>query len=181
MGTINLQNRSLSIIFIFIILAASIVLAEFVTFGFAQGQRGNSTTSSALTPQQKAAICNPGNPKLNFVNGTESKICNIPPTPTSTPTNTTTTMPTPTPPANNTTTPTTGGKQLPPSLYKQGYAKGVADAKSIQITVPPNGTMSPDAVDCDSDIDPHMSNHDYCLGYQLGYADTYNNRVAGSK
>jgi hypothetical protein len=38
--------------------------------------------------------------------------------------------------------------------------------------------MSPDDVDCDSDIDPHMSNQDYCLGYQHGYADTYNKEIA---
>jgi hypothetical protein len=113
-------------------------------------------------------MCNPNNPKLKFVNSTESKICGIPPTPT----NTTTT----TPPAANTTTPTMG-KQSP--LYKQGYAKGVADAKSVQITAPPIGTMRPDDVDCDSDIDPQASNQDYCSGYQNGYTDTYNNELLG--
>ncbi len=182
MGTINLQNISLRISSLIIIISASVVLAIPMTdlgnFSVAQAQVSNITSS--LTSQQKAAMCDSSNPKLNFVNDTESKICGIPPTSASTPTNTTT-MPTLTPPANNTTTPTTGGKQLPPSLYKQGYAKGLADAKSIQITTPPTGTMSPDVVDCDSDIDPHMSNHDYCLGYQLGYADTYNNRVEASK
>jgi hypothetical protein len=35
-----------------------------------------------LTPEQKSAMCNPNNPKLNFVNSTESEICGIPPTPT---------------------------------------------------------------------------------------------------
>ena len=70
------------------------------------------------------------------------------------------------------------GKQLP-SLYNQGYAKGVTDAKSVQITTPPSGTMSPDDVDCDSDIDPHMSNQDYCSGYQHGFADTNNNELSG--
>ena len=65
------------------------------------------------------------------------------------------------------------------SLYKQGSAKGVVDAKSVQITTPPTGIMKPDDVDCDSNIDPLMSNPNYCLGYQLGYADTYNSRVAG--
>ena len=65
------------------------------------------------------------------------------------------------------------------SLYKQGSAKGVADAKSVQITTPPTGIMKPDDVDCDSNIDPLMNNSSYCLGYQLGYAGTYNSRVAG--
>jgi hypothetical protein len=27
------------------------------------------------------------------------------------------------------------------SLYKQGYAKGVTDYKSVQVTTPPIGTM----------------------------------------
>ena len=47
-------------------------------FGIAQGQVNNSST--LLTSQQKAAICSPNNPKLNFVNTTESKLCGIPKT-----------------------------------------------------------------------------------------------------
>ena len=43
-----------------------------------------------LSPQQKAQFCNPNNPKLKFVNSTESKICSIPTTPTNA-TNATTT------------------------------------------------------------------------------------------
>jgi hypothetical protein len=73
---------SMSIIVISTILAATIVtLTGFGNFGIAQGQV-NST--SELTPQQKAAICDPSNPKLNFVNTTESRICGIPKTPTNT-------------------------------------------------------------------------------------------------
>jgi hypothetical protein len=177
MGTINLQNISLGIMSITTIIAASIVLVisitEFGNFDVAQGQLSNSTSSSSssssLTSQQKAAMCNPNNPKLKFVNSTESKICGIPPTPTN--------MTTTTPAAANTTTPTMGKQS--PSLYKQGYAKGVADAKSVQVTTPPSGTMSPDDVDCDSSIDPQASNQDYCSGYQHGFADTYNNELLG--
>jgi hypothetical protein len=60
---------------VIIILAAVIVgtLTEFGSLGIAQGQ-GN------LTAEQKAAICNPSNPKLKFVNETESRICGIPKT-----------------------------------------------------------------------------------------------------
>lgn len=66
------------------------------------------------------------------------------------------------------------------SLYKQGYAKAVADPKSVQVTTPPTGTMMrPDAVDCDSEIDPQVSNQDYCSGYQHRYADTFNNALSG--
>jgi hypothetical protein len=84
MVRVNLHIACLSIISITIILAASIVsviaLTEFGNFRVAQGQ-GNNITSS-LTPQQKAAICDPNNPKLKFINSTESRICGIPPTPT---------------------------------------------------------------------------------------------------
>ena len=31
-----------------------------------------------FSPEQRAQMCNPNNPKLNFVNSTESEICNIP-------------------------------------------------------------------------------------------------------
>jgi|SRR6187200_2977674 hypothetical protein len=161
MRTINLQNISLRIMSITTIIAVSIVsivsIPEFRNFGIAQGQ---VNITSSLTPQQKAAICDPSNPKLNFINSTESEICGIPPTPTNT---TTTTLA-----ANNTNT---------TSLYDQGYAKGVADAKSVQVTTPPTGTMNPDDVDCDSSIDPQASNQDYCSGYQHGFADTYNNEL----
>jgi hypothetical protein len=167
MGTINLQNISLGIMSITtIIIAASIVsvisITEFGNFGIAQGQISNSTPSS-LTPQQKAAMCDPNNPKLNFVNSTESEICGIPPTPTN---------------ATTTTTPATNNTRTT-SLYDQGYAKGVADAKSVQPTTPPSDTMSPDDVDCDSSVDPQASNVDYCSGYQHGFADTYNNELVG--
>ena len=43
-----------------------------------------------ITPQEKAQFCNPNNPKLKFVNSTESKICGIPTTSTNA-TNATTT------------------------------------------------------------------------------------------
>jgi hypothetical protein len=68
---VNLHIASLNIISITIILAASIVsvaLTEFGSIGIAQCQAN-------LTPQQKAAIHDPNNPKLKFVNSTESRIC----------------------------------------------------------------------------------------------------------
>ena len=69
-----------------IILAASIVSVTLTgsgNFGTAQGQV-NST--SELTPEQKAAICDPNNPssKLDHVNTTESKICGLPVDPSGT-------------------------------------------------------------------------------------------------
>ena len=62
--------------YVIIILTATIVvtLAGFGIFGNnAQGQEN-------LTEEQKAAMCDPSNPKLKFVNGTESRICGIPKT-----------------------------------------------------------------------------------------------------
>ena len=50
----------------------------------------NVTHAQLLTPKQKAAFCNPNNPKLKFVNSTESKICGIPATPKNAPNATTT-------------------------------------------------------------------------------------------
>jgi uncharacterized membrane protein len=83
-----LRNQLLvlsSLTVITILASAVIILAEFGTFGNAQGQgnltQGNVTVGNVtLTPQQKDAICNPNNPasKLNPVNTTESKICGIP-------------------------------------------------------------------------------------------------------
>ena len=74
-----------SLTVITILASAVIILAEFGTFGNAQGQgnltQGNVTVGNVtLTPQQKDAICNTNNPasKLNPVNTTESKICGIP-------------------------------------------------------------------------------------------------------
>jgi len=58
-------------------------------------------------------------------------------------------------------------------LFKQGYAKGIMDAKSLSRSQV--STMRPEDVDCDSDIDPKASNIDYCSGYQHGLADTMNN------
>jgi hypothetical protein len=72
------KEAFLSVLTIVIIIAAAIViLTEFGKFSVAQGQ---SNITSSLTPQQKAAMCDPSNPKLNFVNSTESEICGIPKT-----------------------------------------------------------------------------------------------------
>ena len=103
------KEASLSVLTIMIILAASIVtLTQFGNFGIAQGQgnltKGNVTIGNVtLTPQQVAAICDPNNPKLNFVNTTESKLCGIP--------KTTANMTT----ANMTTANMTIGAETPPS------------------------------------------------------------------
>jgi hypothetical protein len=58
-----------------VILSASITLTKIGDFGIAQGQVNNITSS--LTPEQKAAICDPSD---KYVNTTESRICGIPKT-----------------------------------------------------------------------------------------------------
>ena len=76
------KRPSLCIIAIIVILTASTVLTltDFWNFGVAQGQSNTTSSSSSLTPEQKAAICDPNNPssRLNPVNTTESRICGIP-------------------------------------------------------------------------------------------------------
>jgi hypothetical protein len=123
----------------------------------------------------------------NYVNTTESRICGIPKTITKTTTeeaaNTTSTgtwSPFPgtsiVPSGTSSSSSSTTANQSP--LYEQGYAKGVADAKSVQSRFPPSTTMTPDQVDCNSDIDPQASNEEYCSGYQHGFADTNNNELS---
>jgi|SRR5919202_7055269 hypothetical protein len=81
MEKISLHSMYLTIISITIILAASMVaLPEFRNSAIAQGQ-GSNMTSPSLTPEQKAAMCNPND---KFVNDTESSVCGIPPTPRNT-------------------------------------------------------------------------------------------------
>ena len=52
-------------------------------------------------------------------------------------------------------------------IYKleEDNAKGVSDAKSVQSSFP--ASTSPNEVDCDSDIDPQVSNEDYCSGISM--------------
>ena len=75
------KKKSLNIVFIMAIvvvsLTALVVLGQSRIFGIAQGQ-GN--LSSSLTPEQKAAICDPSD---THINATESKICGKPATPSS--------------------------------------------------------------------------------------------------
>ena len=89
------KEAYLALIAIIVILAAStlLILTDFKKPGIAQGQLNTTSSSSSLslTPEQKAAICDPNNPssKLNPVNTTESKICGIPVTIKPHPSNTT--------------------------------------------------------------------------------------------
>jgi hypothetical protein len=64
------------------IFTIAVMIAAVVTTIIITGiETFNITHAQLLTPKQKAAFCNPNNPKLKFVNSTESKICSIPSTP----------------------------------------------------------------------------------------------------
>src|SRR5919199_4294858 len=117
-----------SLTVITILASAVIILAEFGTFGTAQGQgnqtQGNMTVGNVtLTPQQKGAICNPNNPlsKLNPVNTTESKICGIPVTIK--------------PHISNMTTANTTGEEAPPST--SSIAPSANTTRGIETEAPP--------------------------------------------
>ena len=78
----SMRKRILIIAIITAAVTTTVIITGIETF--------NVTHAQLLTPQQKAAFCNPNNPKLKFVNSTESKICGIPTTSTNA-TNATTT------------------------------------------------------------------------------------------
>jgi hypothetical protein len=60
----------------------AVLIAAFVTTVIITGiETFNLSHAQLLTTQQKSAFCNSNNPKLKFVNSTESKICGIPETP----------------------------------------------------------------------------------------------------
>ena len=62
----------------------------------------NSSEAQQISPEEKAKMCNPDNPSLNFVNSTESKICGIP---ASTPTSNSTSSSPPSSPPSESSTP----------------------------------------------------------------------------
>src|SRR5919198_1427584 len=74
---------SISIILV-VIIVLLITLIDSGSSARAQGQGNLTIGNQTITPQQRAVICDPNNPKLNFVNTTESKICGIPKTITNT-------------------------------------------------------------------------------------------------
>jgi hypothetical protein len=53
-----------------------------------------NSESTVISPELKAKMCDPNNPKLHFVNGTESRVCGIPKS-IKNATSPTTTLPTP--------------------------------------------------------------------------------------
>ncbi len=89
MGKMNIKARNASTIMTRIFTIAIMIAAVVTTIIITGIETFNITHAQLLTPQQKAAFCNPNNPKLKFVNSTESKICSIPSTPKNAPNATT--------------------------------------------------------------------------------------------
>lgn len=97
---------------VLVVVAASTVL-EIGIINVSQAQVTPSPTSplptnTTVSPALKAKICDPNNPKLAFVNTTESHICGIPKTPLAITVNSTT----PTPSSPNPITPPTKNAPL---------------------------------------------------------------------
>ena len=100
------EHPVLGILITITILASVIVIQTKFEYNIvsAQGQGNLTAGNITLTPQQKAAMCDPNNPKLKVVNTTESKICGIPSNTTSA-ANATTGAETPSPPPPATSSP----------------------------------------------------------------------------
>ena len=104
-------NIVIRISFTAVVLAAAIASASAVLeIGIINGSQAQVTPSSptsssptnkTVSPELKSEMCDPNNPKLRFVNTTESNICGIPKTIKNV---TTTTSITPTPSETNTGT-----------------------------------------------------------------------------
>ena len=62
---------------VIIIVAATIIALALTGFGSVGTYTAQGQTNPMLTPEQKAAMCDPND---SFVNGTESRICGIPKT-----------------------------------------------------------------------------------------------------
>jgi hypothetical protein len=77
-----------------------------------------SPTNTTISPAIKSKICDPNNPKLAFVNTTESNICGLPKSIKNITTTTTTTTPTPTLTPKPITPPSSPKPITPPSSPK---------------------------------------------------------------
>jgi hypothetical protein len=67
------QQLMLTAVVLLLIMTA-VVIIGFRLSNIAHGQ----VTPETITPQQKAIMCDPNNPKLHFVNSTESVVCGLP-------------------------------------------------------------------------------------------------------
>jgi hypothetical protein len=66
-------TQKISVRMVFTIIASVIAANTVMEFG-----SYTSSEAQQISPEEKAKMCNPDNPSLNFVNSTESEICGIP-------------------------------------------------------------------------------------------------------
>ena len=77
--------------------AAVSAMLEIRIINMSHAQVRQSATNTTISPALKSKICYPGNPKLAFVNTTESNICGLPKSIKNVTTTTSTPKPTPKP------------------------------------------------------------------------------------
>jgi len=66
-------TQKISVRMVFTIIASVIAASTVMEFG-----SYSSSEAQQISPEERAKMCNPDNPSLNFVNSTESEICGIP-------------------------------------------------------------------------------------------------------
>jgi cell division protein FtsN len=72
----SLMNKTITrstVINLAVAVTITVIIAQIETVSISQAQQ--------MSAEEKKAFCNPSNPRLKFVNSTESKICGIPATP----------------------------------------------------------------------------------------------------
>jgi hypothetical protein len=102
MNTI-IRSAGMAFVIVAVVAAAASAVLEIGIINVSQAQVTPSPTNITVSPELKSKRCDPNNPKLRFVNTTESNICGIPKTIKNV---TTTTSTTPTPSSPKPITPT---------------------------------------------------------------------------
>jgi hypothetical protein len=72
----SLMNKMITrstVIKVVVALTITVIIAQIETVSISQAQQ--------MSAEEKKSFCNPSNPRLKFVNSTESKLCGIPATP----------------------------------------------------------------------------------------------------
>ena len=61
------------------VIIIGLIMTAVITIGFSLSNVAHGqVTPETITSQQKAIMCDPNNPKLHFVNSTESAVCGLP-------------------------------------------------------------------------------------------------------
>jgi len=95
----KVRSVGMTLLAVVVIAAAAAVSAmlEIRIINMSHAQVRQSATNTTISPALKSKICYPGNPKLAFVNTTESNICGLPKSIKNVTTTTSTPKPTPKP------------------------------------------------------------------------------------